>query len=117
MALTLQSLQTADNSHTHAAVDTYRIRVQTYEGAKLPTFRQLVPAPRLRTLYSGLPVALAFSIPALSIYLTTYEASKRYFASVLFPPDVKPGMFQQLPVFVLSGLTSELASGAIWTVS
>lgn len=83
-----------------AVVDTMRIKVQTYPGSVVPPFRELFPKPRLRPLYAGtnlcsfsrvhqfmarssrfflcvtgLPVAIAFSIPALSIYLTTYEGA------------------------------------------
>lgn len=55
-------------------LDSIRIRIQTFPSASLPPWKVLIPQPRLQTLYAGLPVALVFSIPALSIYLTTYES-------------------------------------------
>jgi hypothetical protein len=58
-------------------VDTLRIRVQTWPGKVVPPLHELVPRPRVRTLYAGLPVALGFSVPALSIYLSTYEGTYR----------------------------------------
>lgn len=56
-------------------MDTLRIRIQT-AGAVIPPLKQLVPAPRLQNLYAGLPVAIAFSVPALSVYMLTYEVSR-----------------------------------------
>ncbi|BGP54886.1 hypothetical protein JCM8202v2_002473 [Rhodotorula sphaerocarpa] len=62
-----------------------------------------------------LPVAIGFSMPALSVYLATYEASKRYFSEQFLPRDREIGILHQLPVFVAAGTAAELASGAIWT--
>ena len=56
-------------------MDTLRIRIQT-AGAVIPPLKQLVPAPRLQNLYAGLPVAIAFSVPALSVYMLTYEVGR-----------------------------------------
>ncbi|BGP15411.1 hypothetical protein JCM10213_005089 [Rhodosporidiobolus nylandii] len=95
-------------------LDTIRIRMQT-AGAVVPPLRELVPKPRLRHLYAGLPVAVGFAAPALSVYLTTYEASKRYFGEQWLPKDREATVWEQLPVFVAAGTASELASGAIWT--
>ncbi|GAA6035738.1 hypothetical protein JCM8097_005676 [Rhodosporidiobolus ruineniae] len=95
-------------------LDTIRIRVQT-AGAVVPPLRELIPKPRLKTLYAGLPVAVGFAVPALSIYLTTYEASKRYFGEKWLPQDREASIWQQLPIFVAAGTAAELASGAIWT--
>ncbi|GAA5952536.1 hypothetical protein JCM8115_003629 [Rhodotorula mucilaginosa] len=95
-------------------LDTIRIRIQT-AGYPVPPIRELVPAPRLASLYAGLPVAIGFSVPALSVYLATYEASKRYFSEHFLPKDREIGILQQLPIFVAAGTAAELASGAIWT--
>lgn len=35
------------------AVDTIRIRIQTYPGALVPPLKQLIPKPRLQNLYAG----------------------------------------------------------------
>nr|CRX78999.1 hypothetical protein ls5930a1_00070 [Leucosporidium scottii] len=82
-------------------LDTIRIRIQTYPGALVPPLKQLIPKPRLQNLYA--------------VYLTSYEASKRYFGERFLPRDVKPTLVQQLPVFVMAGMTAEFLSGAIWT--
>ncbi|KAM0789031.1 hypothetical protein ACM66B_003097 [Microbotryomycetes sp. NB124-2] len=96
-------------------IDTIRIRIQTYPGSTLPPLSQLVPKPRIRNLYAGLPVAIGFGVPALSAYLMSYEVSKRYFGDKLLPAGSNPTILQQLPVFMLSGLAAELVSGGIWT--
>lgn len=81
---------------------------------------------------TGLPVAIAFSIPALSIYLTAYEGaflpraargdlshelhapgSKRYLAHHLLPKDRKPTLLQQVPIFILAGGAAESESSAV----
>ncbi|GAA5847686.1 hypothetical protein JCM9279_004984 [Rhodotorula babjevae] len=95
-------------------LDTIRIRIQT-AGYPVPPIKELVPRPRIRSLYAGLPVAIGFSVPALSVYLSVYEASKRYFSETWLPQDSAPGLLQQLPVFVAAGTAAEFASGAIWT--
>ncbi|GAA5859702.1 hypothetical protein JCM8547_006991 [Rhodosporidiobolus lusitaniae] len=95
-------------------LDTLRIRVQT-AGPVVPPLRQLVKGMKVQQLYAGLPVAIAFSVPALSVYLQTYEASKRYFSDLWLPQDREAGILRQLPVFLAAGTAAELASGAIWT--
>ncbi|GAA5838897.1 hypothetical protein JCM5353_001066 [Sporobolomyces roseus] len=95
-------------------LDTLRIRIQT-AGAVIPPLKQLVPAPRLQNLYAGLPVAIGFSVPALSVYMLTYESTKRYIAENFISKHEKPTLLQQLPIFVAAGTAAELASGAIWT--
>ncbi|GAA5839394.1 hypothetical protein JCM3766R1_004822 [Sporobolomyces carnicolor] len=95
-------------------LDTLRIRIQT-AGAVIPPLKQLVPAPRLQNLYAGLPVAIGFSVPALSVYMLTYETTKRYIAENFISKHEKPTLLQQLPIFVAAGTAAELASGAIWT--
>ncbi|KAK4701035.1 hypothetical protein P7C70_g5202, partial [Phenoliferia sp. Uapishka_3] len=97
-------------------LDTMRIRVQTYPGAVVPPLRELIPKTNtIRALYAGLPVAIAFSMPALSVYLTSYEASKRYLAHHFLPVDQKPSILQQMPIFLIAGGVAEVASGAFWT--
>lgn len=54
-------------------LDTMRLRIQTYPSAKLPPLAELIPKPAIRSLYAGLPVAMTIGIPALSVYLATYE--------------------------------------------
>ncbi|GAA6063734.1 hypothetical protein JCM10212_000773 [Sporobolomyces blumeae] len=95
-------------------LDTIRIRIQT-AGAVIPPLRQLVPKPRLQNLYAGLPVAIGFSVPALSVYMLSYETTKRYIAENFVSKHEQPSLLQQLPIFVAAGTAAELASGAIWT--
>ncbi|KAM0746545.1 mitochondrial carrier [Meredithblackwellia eburnea MCA 4105] len=97
-------------------LDTIRIKIQTYPGVNVPPFRELFPkAGRWRTLYAGLPVAVGLSVPALSIYLTSYEASKRFFGKHLLPESKTPTLMQQIPVFLLAGTAAEITSGLFWT--
>ncbi|GAA5829818.1 hypothetical protein JCM11251_007893 [Rhodosporidiobolus azoricus] len=97
-------------------LDTIRILVQTAP-SPVPPIKELIPKPRLKSLYAGLPVALTFNIPAMACYLTTYEASKRYLSERWLPQDREPTIWQQLPVFVASGTAAELTSGTLWTLS
>lgn len=57
-----------------------------------------------------------FSIPALSIYLTSYEISKKYLGTKFLPQDSKPSLLQQIPIFVSSGMIAEATSGGLWTI-
>lgn len=41
------------SAHPPYAVDTLRIRVQTWPGAIVPPLKELIPHPRMRTLYAG----------------------------------------------------------------
>ncbi|GAA5906557.1 hypothetical protein JCM6882_004469 [Rhodosporidiobolus microsporus] len=97
-------------------LDTIRILVQTAP-SPVPPLRELVPKPRLKALYAGLPVALACNVPAMAVYLQTYESSKRFLGEQWLPQDREPSIWQQLPIFVASGTAAELTSGSIWTLS
>lgn len=59
----------------NAVVDTIRVRIQTWPSSKpLPrSLDGLIGKPIMPRLYAGLPVALGFSVPALAVYLTTYD--------------------------------------------
>ncbi|KAJ1979699.1 hypothetical protein H4R33_005654 [Dimargaris cristalligena] len=61
-------------------LDTIKTRIQADQGQVQPNWRTVVrhtlTTEPVRSLYRGLPVALGFSIPALTTYLTTYEAVK-----------------------------------------
>lgn len=101
-------------------LDTVRVRIQTYPSEKpLPTsLRGLVGAPILPKLYAGLPVALGFSVPALAVYLTTYEAAKLASSRLLLDQNVDPQQvpwYRQAPIYLMSGLAAEMVSGVIWT--
>ncbi|KAI9301137.1 mitochondrial carrier domain-containing protein [Cunninghamella echinulata] len=63
----------------------------------------------VRHLYSGLPVTLLFSVPALSVYLSCYEATKRYLdhSNILG--------YQQLGNHMISGGMAEIMAGTLFT--
>ncbi|PVF93102.1 mitochondrial carrier [Serendipita vermifera] len=101
-------------------LDTIRVRIQTYPpGKSLPkSIGGLVGTPALPKLYAGLPVALGFSVPALAVYLTTYDAAKLNMARLLGCKDQDPKTipwWKQGPIYLISGLTAEMVSGVIWT--
>ncbi|KAJ1961395.1 hypothetical protein IWQ62_003884 [Dispira parvispora] len=61
-------------------VDTVKTRIQAeptlFRGSWLSSVQTIWRQGSLRTFYQGLPVALTFSIPALTTYLVTYDALK-----------------------------------------
>ncbi|KAG0219358.1 hypothetical protein BGX33_003289 [Mortierella sp. NVP41] len=90
-------------------LDTIKTRIQvsnSHQGL-IPTFVELV---RVRGLYRGLPIALALSVPGLSVYLTTYDLAKdrlsRQFES--FGTDTVRN-------HMMSGMIAEVCSGLFWT--
>ncbi|CAO3587006.1 unnamed protein product [Absidia cylindrospora] len=62
-----------------------------------------------RQLYSGLSVTLLFSVPALSVYLSCYEASKRYLDQHTLATHDK------LANHMLSGGAAEIMAGTLFT--
>ncbi|KAI8344623.1 mitochondrial carrier domain-containing protein [Chlamydoabsidia padenii] len=65
--------------------------------------------PVFRQLYSGLSVTLLFSVPALSVYLTSYEATKHY----LDQHDIIAR--DRLANHMVSGGTAEILAGTLFT--
>ena len=61
-------------------------------------------------LYRGVGVACLFHAPALSVYLTTYDTSKKLMAQRL-----GPGWEESSAVFLASGCFAEVMSGIFWT--
>lgn len=90
-------------------LDTVKTRIQVSNSPQglIPTFVELV---RARALYRGLPIALALSVPGLSVYLTTYDLAKdrlsRQFES--FGTDTVQN-------HMMSGMIAEVCSGLFWT--
>ncbi|KAG0376764.1 hypothetical protein BGX24_007267 [Mortierella sp. AD032] len=90
-------------------LDTLKTRIQASNSSQglIPTFVELV---RGRSLYRGLPIALALSVPGLSVYLTTYDLAKdrlsRQFDS--FGADTVRN-------HMMSGMIAEVCSGLFWT--
>ncbi|OAQ24210.1 mitochondrial carrier [Linnemannia elongata AG-77] len=91
-------------------LDTVKTRIQVsnspHQGL-IPTFVELV---RTRAVYRGLPIALALSVPGLSVYLTTYDLAKdrlsRQFEG--FGTDTVQN-------HMMSGMIAEVFSGLFWT--
>ncbi|RKP34907.1 mitochondrial carrier domain-containing protein, partial [Dimargaris cristalligena] len=89
-------------------LDTIKTRIQADQGQVQPNWRTVVrhtlTTEPVRSLYRGLPVALGFSIPALTTYLTTYEA-------------VKEGLHHHHSMgnYAVSAMCAEMLSGLIWT--
>ncbi|KAF9135476.1 hypothetical protein BGW39_002622 [Mortierella sp. 14UC] len=90
-------------------LDTLKTRIQVSNSSQglIPTFVELV---RTHNLYRGLPIALALSVPGLSVYLTTYDLAKdrlsRQFDS--FGVDTVRN-------HMMSGMIAEVCSGLFWT--
>ncbi|BFZ61325.1 hypothetical protein YB2330_002390 [Saitoella coloradoensis] len=79
-------------------LDTLRIRTQT----SLPIF----PLGPLPSLYRGLPITL-ISIPALSLYLSTYHEAKTQLEA--------RGWADGTATYLASGTAAELVSSFVWT--
>ncbi|CAO3662928.1 unnamed protein product [Rhizopus stolonifer] len=62
----------------------------------------------LSTLYRGLPITLAFSVPALSVYLSCYESTKQALAQHNLSRD-------SILSHLFSGCAAEVAAGALFT--
>lgn len=100
-------------------LDTIRLRIQTQLNSSPKSLRQIIPTSASE-LYAGLPVALLFSVPALSIYLSSYEVAKRFWTPIFIDPNRSsssppPSMIEQFPAYMLSGLSAEIVSGWVWT--
>lgn len=87
-------------------VDTLRIRIQTHPASlPPPKLAKLLSNPL--ALYRGLPVSLTLGVPALSVYLLSYELAKSRLRTILLPSDRTATVFEQIPVFMLSGVAAE----------
>ncbi|CEP17116.1 hypothetical protein [Parasitella parasitica] len=86
-------------------VDTIKTRLQSSTTSSNDIWRNV----KLLSLYRGLPVALVFSVPALSVYLSCYEASKQVLDSKYH--------IQRHSVWshLVSGCAAEVAAGLLFT--
>ncbi|KAJ3165279.1 hypothetical protein HDU88_004364 [Geranomyces variabilis] len=74
------------------------------------TIRGILAAESPTALYRGLPVALLFSVPALSVYLGAYDQSKAALAAW-----GGIGTEDSMGVHAAASCTAEILSGALWT--
>ncbi|KAJ3063444.1 hypothetical protein HDU98_000767 [Podochytrium sp. JEL0797] len=94
-------------------LDTLKIRVQngTTERSR-SVLAVLRNTKHLSSLYNGLSVTLALSVPGLAVYLSTYEVSK-YNIGMALSTDGQPQ--SNVLVHALAGTIAECFSGVIWT--
>ncbi|KAI9343756.1 mitochondrial carrier domain-containing protein [Zopfochytrium polystomum] len=89
-------------------VDTLKTRIQNspHPVSVAAAFR----AASLPSLYRGVGVSLLFSVPALGVYLSAYDACKRALA-----PGASAGDSSGVLVHAVSGAAAECLSGLFWT--
>jgi Mitochondrial carrier protein len=95
-------------------VDTIKTRLQVanepiHFRALPETYAKIIRTSSLASLYRGLPVALVFSVPALSIYLSCYDFSSLYLdRNTSISRDNSSN-------HLLSGLVAEVFAGLAFT--
>ncbi|KAI9284076.1 mitochondrial carrier domain-containing protein [Umbelopsis sp. AD052] len=95
-------------------LDTIKTRLQVanepiHFRALPETYAKIIRTSSLASLYRGLPVALVFSVPALSIYLSCYDFSSLYLdKNTSISRDYTPN-------HLLSGLVAEVFAGLAFT--
>ncbi|KAJ3410302.1 hypothetical protein HDV05_003958 [Chytridiales sp. JEL 0842] len=93
-------------------LDTIKTRIQHSPSSNFLTAIQSAP---LRSLYNGLGISLLFSVPALGIYLGSYDACKTRFAESWYGHlDRKKGE-SSMAVHMGSAVVAEALSGLFWT--
>ncbi|ORZ33694.1 mitochondrial carrier domain-containing protein [Catenaria anguillulae PL171] len=95
--------------------DTVKTRVQadpTVRSSKFSVvFRAVFQSEGMAGLYRGLPVSLAFSMPAVSTYLYVYDATK---AAIGATPAVSFTVNSPM-THLMSAVVAEMISGLFWT--
>lgn len=91
-------------------MDTIKTRLQT-TSKRTNLLAVIFPpnTPKLTSLYRGLPVTLFFSVPALSVYLSCYEATKQTLDSHYHIH--RDSIYSHL----ISGCFAEVAAGTLFT--
>lgn len=92
-------------------MDTIKTRLQTttQKGTHIELLKKVVLSYKLTSLYRGLPVTLLFSVPALSVYLSCYEATKQRLDQVY---NVHR---DSVTSHLASGCAAEVAAGLLFT--
>ncbi|RKP01797.1 hypothetical protein CXG81DRAFT_2220, partial [Caulochytrium protostelioides] len=111
-------------------LDTIKIRIQNTQGHQAPAWswrRHAGGGGGLMTshLYQGLPIALCFSVPALGVYLTTYDTVKprieRWLLNIAGNDAKANGVETAVPPWIalatygFAGACAEIGSGLLWT--
>ncbi|TPX55465.1 hypothetical protein PhCBS80983_g05312 [Powellomyces hirtus] len=99
-------------------LDTLKTRIQFASTSTNPTalghiratIRSTLKNEPITALYRGLPVALLFSVPALSVYLGAYDYSKTKLGKW-----GKLGEEDAMGVHAIASCCAEVLSGALWT--
>ncbi|ORX99379.1 mitochondrial carrier [Basidiobolus meristosporus CBS 931.73] len=93
-------------------LDTVKTRLQVSLGSResvVGAAQTILRKESSTAFYRGLPVALAFSVPGLSVYLTTYDYVKAKLSEV-------GGLGKDNAAnHMISGLCAEVLSGLFWT--
>ncbi|KAI9097175.1 mitochondrial carrier domain-containing protein [Phlyctochytrium arcticum] len=91
-------------------LDTIKTRIQYNSATTNSPWQSLFRTESVRALYRGLPVALLFSVPALSVYLGTYDHAK-----VVLSRWGVLGNSEAIPVHVVASSLAEILSASLWT--
>ncbi|KAJ3330574.1 hypothetical protein HDU76_005337 [Blyttiomyces sp. JEL0837] len=106
----VQSRNIVTRCGTHP-LDTLKTRIQ-FSTKPLSLVSALTSQP-ISTLYRGLGVSLVFSVPALSIYLSSYDACKSRLSA--WEKNGASGGSGSVWVHATAGAAAECVSGLFWT--
>ncbi|KAK9763860.1 hypothetical protein K7432_009114 [Basidiobolus ranarum] len=93
-------------------LDTVKTRLQVSLGTRVTVLgaaKDILHKESFTAFYRGLPVALTFSVPGLSVYLTTYDFVKANIS------HIKGFGEEKAANHMFSGLCAEVLSGLFWT--
>ncbi|KAI7819166.1 mitochondrial carrier domain-containing protein [Gamsiella multidivaricata] len=68
-----------------------------------------------RGLYKGVSFALAFQVPALAVFLSTYDATKHAISSLAHSIDLNSLHIHHCETHLLSGMMAKASAAVIWT--
>ncbi|ORY53238.1 mitochondrial carrier [Rhizoclosmatium globosum] len=95
-------------------LDTIKTRVQNGTTEQSRSIISVLRSTKhLGSLYNGISVTLALSVPGLAVYLSTYELAKRNVGLAFSRDGVTPA--NNVFVHALAGTAAECLSGFLWT--
>ncbi|KAI9342826.1 mitochondrial carrier domain-containing protein [Obelidium mucronatum] len=96
-------------------LDTIKTRVQNSTSTQSRSFISVLRnTTQVSSLYNGLSVTLAFSVPGLAVHLSAYELAKQRFGLALSSDGgITPK--DNVLVHALAATAAECVSGAFWT--